>query len=159
MFRTTFLGTTRLDITSGSTYPGPATLLGGLDMVRTSVINSPSTLHCSMYNKLDTIARICKDNTLGIPPVISGNSYNYLNLFPNPINSGEITITYQLNNNTNIQFKILDCIGRVVMNLDNENKTAGTYSEQVNIDALADGIYLFNANINGEYKTIKFIKL
>ena len=59
-----------------------------------------------------------------------------------------------------IQFKILDYSGREVMILNNdEKKSMGKYTEQVNIDALADGVYLFTANINGTYQTIKFIKL
>jgi len=58
-----------------------------------------------------------------------------------------------------IQFRITDCIGRVIMNLNNENKPPGIYSEEVNIDASAGGVYLFTANINGECQTIKFIKL
>jgi hypothetical protein len=148
----------RVNITSGSTYPGPASLLGGLDMVSTSVAHTPASLGGCPFTMLVQSTINCKDPTLNIP-VISENVNNNLNLYPNPINSGYITIAYQLNNNTNIQFKILDCTGRVVINLDNEHKVAGTYTEQVNIDALVDGIYLFTANINGIYKTIKFIKL
>ena len=58
-----------------------------------------------------------------------------------------------------MQFKIFDYSGRVVMILNDEKKSIGTYSEQVNINALADGVYLFTANINGKNQTIKFIKL
>jgi hypothetical protein len=45
------------------------------------------------------------------------------------------------------------------MTLSNEHKPPGTYTEQINIDAFARGIYLFVANISGEFHTIKFIKL
>jgi hypothetical protein len=87
-----------------------------------------------------------------------GSIYN-LNLFPNPANSGDITIAYHLDENSYLQFKILDCTGRVLMTLHNENKPPGDYSEQINIDALANGVYLFAVIINGESQTIKFIKL
>jgi hypothetical protein len=60
---------------------------------------------------------------------------------------------------SHIQFRIVDCTGRVVMNLDNTYKSAGNYSEQVNVSKLAKAIYLFTANINGECQTIKFVKL
>jgi hypothetical protein len=143
----------------GSYYPGPGTLLGALDMVRTSVLpaNAPNILGCSRFTKLDTIPRHCFDATLSIP-AIPKNPFS-LNLFPNPINNGNLTITYQLSGDSYIQFKILDCTGRVIMNLNNENRPPGNYSEQVSIDALAGDVYLFTANINGELQVIKFIKI
>jgi hypothetical protein len=99
----------------------------------------------------------CTDSHLGVPAV-SNNAYN-LSLYPNPANNGNIIISYELNKNSFIQFKILDYSGREVMILNDEKKSIGTYTEQVNIDDLANGVYLFKANINGECKTIKFIKL
>jgi hypothetical protein len=99
----------------------------------------------------------CIDSTLGVP-TISENEHK-ISVFPNPAGSGNITIAYQLNNNAVVQLKIMDCTGREVMALTNEKKSAGTYKKQLNIDALAKGIYLFIANINEEYQTIKFIKL
>ena len=147
----------RVNITSGTTYPGPATLEGALDVINTSKLYYPASLGCSSYNILVPSTIYCTDPNLSVQS-ISGNSYN-LNLFPNPINSGDIMIPYQLKTEANIQFKILDYTGRVVMNLDNEHKTVGTYNEQVNIDALANGVYLFKACINEKCQTIKFVKL
>ncbi len=147
----------RVNITTGSTYPGPASLLGGLDMVKTSIANSPSSLGCGSYSILVQSSINCTDPHLGVP-VVSNSAYN-LNLYPNPANNGNIIISYELNKNSFIQFKILDYSGREVMILNDEKKSIGTYTEQVNIDDLANGVYLFKANINGECKTIKFIKL
>jgi hypothetical protein len=145
-------------ITTGGTFPAPASLLGGLDMVYTSAANNPVTLpdHCA-DSILKPSTRMCIDPTLSVA-YVPKNTFN-LNLFPNPIDRGALTITYEVTKNSYIQFKILDCIGRVVMTLSNENKPPGNYSEQINIDALAGGVYLFTANINGEFQTIKFIKL
>ena len=50
-------------------------------------------------------------------------------------------------------------MGRVVMLLKDEQEPPGTYGEKINIDALAAGIYFFTANINGQFQTIKFIKI
>jgi SprB repeat len=151
------LHTHRDSITSGSTYPGPATLLGGLDMVYTSADITPSFFGCSIYNILITDSVQCNDATLSVAN-IPENTYN-LNLYPNPINSGDLTIAYQLNADSYIQFKIIDCIGREVIVLQYEHKMPGIYKQQVNINAIARGPYLFVANINGEIQTIKFIKI
>lgn len=74
-----------------------------------------------------------------------------LKVFPNPSSSGEITISYFINNNSLVQFKLVDFIGREVMSINCGMKPAGDYSNQVNISELAAGIYLLIANINGEY--------
>jgi Secretion system C-terminal sorting domain len=146
----------RDSITSGSTYPGPATLLGALDVINTSATNSPRALGCGMDSILIPDARECIDPTLNVSPIF-GNVYN-LNLFPNPAN-GSITIAYNLNENSYIQFKVFDCIGREMITIIDEYKTAGYYSQQINISNFAKGVYLFTANINGECQTIKFIKI
>lgn len=142
----------RKDITSAS-----STLYGAFDVINTSMANAPSIFGCGSYGGLITSTIGCIDHTLGVS-AISKNQYK-LNIFPNPASIGDITIVCQLNNIAVVQFKIMDCTGREVMMLNNEKKSAGTYTEHINIDALAKGIYLFIANINGEYQTVKFIKL
>ncbi|HTB31782.1 MAG TPA: T9SS type A sorting domain-containing protein, partial [Bacteroidia bacterium] len=112
---------------------------------------------CIAFKQLDTNSRYCIDPTLSVS-VIPDNSYS-LNLFPNPINTGDLTIAYQLTQDSYIEFRILDCTGRVIMKLDDEHKTAGDYSQKVNISNLAGGVYLFTANINGQCQTIEFIKI
>ncbi len=154
---TTFLGQTRLDVTSGSTYPGPGSLLGALDMVKTSAANPPGIYGGCSYRILQPSTINCTDNNLGIP-AISGN-VNKFNLYPNPANGGNIIISYELNKNSIVQFKIFDYSGQEVMLLDNDKKVSGAYTENVNISELANGIYLFIANINGKCQIIKIIKL
>lgn len=146
-------------ITQGHYWPGPGTLLGGLDAVNTSATHSPALFGCGSYSILVPSTRECIDPTLNVSSV-SDNPDN-LNLYPNPVNdlSGEISISYQLAQDSYVQFKIIDCIGKEITILDNEHKPAGTYNEQLNVSNLAGGIYLFVANINGQVQTIKFIKL
>jgi len=160
MFFKQFPGKPRVLIPSlGSYYPGPGTLLGAMDMVYTSVLpaNSPSNLSCGRYVILDTIPRGCFDPSLNVTD-ISESTYD-INLYPNPTNSGQITIAYQLNENAYIQFKIFDCMGREVIKITDEHKMAGKYMIPINVANLARGVYLLTANINGVCQTIKFIKL
>jgi hypothetical protein len=137
----------RVNITSG-----PSAIPGALDVISRSKIANT----CG-FPVLYTDSIKCIDNNLGIP-VILGNDYQ-LKVYPNPVSSGNIVISYQLSEATVIQFKIFDYSGREVIALDNEKKAAGAYTENVNISGLVDGIYLFIANINGENKAIKLIKL
>jgi hypothetical protein len=130
----------------------PSALAGATDVVTISpTVNLSPCLFIHMIH----VSPTCSTNAV---PTILENVYK-LAIFPNPINNGDITISYQLNKNSYVQFKIMDCTGREVMTQDSEKKSTGTYTEQLNIDVLAEGIYLLAANINGEYKTVKFIKL
>ncbi len=142
------------DSIPGGIAPGPQTLDGAFDMINTSVAYIP---HPCVGTILVTSTTECRDPSLSVPEV-SGNFYN-LSLYPNPVVQGNIIISYELNQNAYIRFKIIDCIGRQVMMLNNENKPPGKYTEQINTDILASGAYLFISNINGEFKIIKFIKL
>ncbi len=148
-------GKTRAGITTGNTWPAPASLLGGLDMVYTSATYSPLSL-CSLDSILIPCPRNCIDPTLSVPDILENS--NDLKLFPNPANSGDITIAYTLKENAYVQFKVYDCIGKEVIKMTFEHKTVGNYSERINVANLAKGVYLFTANINGDCQTIKFIK-
>jgi hypothetical protein len=134
-------------------YPGPQTLYAGFDVVNTSAVNTPS---CS-YGKLAPSPRTCVDPTLAVGTV-SENQYQ-LSLYPNPVSNQDLTISYELTEDSYVQFKIIDYRGREMMILANEHKPPGTYKEEININGFANGIYLFVANINGSIQTIKFIKL
>ncbi len=129
--------------------------LGGLDMVYTSATYSPLSL-CSLDSILIPCPRNCIDPTLSVPDILENS--NDLKLFPNPANSGDITIAYTLKENAYVQFKVYDCIGKEVIKMTFEHKTVGNYSERINVANLAKGVYLFTANINGDCQTIKFIK-
>ena len=137
----------RVGITSGA-----PTLHGAFN-----VINRSQAANTCSFITLLTNTISCVDPTYGVP-VISNNIYK-LNVFPDPASSGDITISYQLNKNAFVQLKITDCTGREVIVFNNEKKSVGTYIEKLNVDGLAKGIYLFMANIDGEYQAIKFIKL
>jgi hypothetical protein len=141
----------RVNILSG-TWVGPQTLYAGFDVVSTD----SAFIDGCKDGTLKNIPRFCRDATLDIPPIVE-NGYN-LTLYPNP-SSGNIMVAYQLSSNSDVQFKITDCIGRVVVLLPQKNESPGTYREQIQVNTLAQGVYLFIANINGEFKTIKFIKL
>ena len=137
--------------------PTSTTFAGAMDVIHTSksslvqntcgypaLINIPPQGNCDPFGS-------------GISSVFE-NEYK-LNIFPNPAGNGSITITYQLSKNAFVQLQIIDCTGREVMRLNDEKKSAGSYTEQVNISELPKGIYLIMANINGQLQTIKFIKL
>ncbi len=136
----------RVNLFSGSA------LSGAFDVTAASQI--ANTCGDSIFIK-GTIG--CIDSTLSIPFILN-NEYNF-DIFPNPSDGGYITIAYQINNSAYVQFKIMDYTGRELLAQSKEKKSAGTYSELININDFAKGVYIFIININEKYKTVKFIKL
>ncbi len=107
---------------------------------------------CS-YTQMNSTTAGC--SSLGIETITT--LVGKLNVFPNP-SDGDVTISYQLNTNAKVNFKLMDYLGREVLTTKNGERTEGTNSEQLNIANLASGIYLLIANINGENQTIRIIK-
>lgn len=72
---------------------------------------------------------------------IPGKFYLYQN-YPNPFNPSTI-IRFDLPENNFVSIKIYDILGRRVMNLVSEFKTAGSYSVNFDGSSIASGIYIY----------------
>ena len=80
-----------------------------------------------------------------------------LNVYPNPA-TDNATISYSLTKSGNVSIVITDLMGRVVMNMEQGNQTAGVaYTVDVNTANLANGTYFYTLNVNGERQTKKFV--
>ncbi|MBO7277600.1 MAG: T9SS type A sorting domain-containing protein [Bacteroidales bacterium] len=80
-----------------------------------------------------------------------------LNAYPNPA-TNNATISYSLNKSGNVSIVITDLMGRVVMNMEQGNQTAGVaYTVDVNTANLANGTYFYTLTVNGERETKKFV--
>ena len=142
--------TNRTDINSTN-----SPLLGAFNVIQKGVSNPPSNYGFPLISLVPSTIN-CIFAGLGVNNLIQ-NQFQ-LNVYPNPSYDGEITIAYQLEKTTNVQFKIVDYIGREIITLKQETKEQGKYTQQVDLSQLASGIYLLMANINGQYQTVKIIK-
>jgi photosystem II stability/assembly factor-like uncharacterized protein len=74
---------------------------------------------------------------IGVP-----NKFALMQNYPNPFNPSTI-INYQLAINSFVSLKIYDLAGKEVMNLVNENQTAGYYAVNFNASSLSSGTYFY----------------
>jgi hypothetical protein len=74
-----------------------------------------------------------------------------LEFYPNPAQS-RLIIMVPEDNQTNLQIKISDLSGRVVL-----EKTVNSGKNILNISGLSNGVYLLRTNLNGEIRTSKLI--
>jgi len=78
--------------------------------------------------------------------------------YPNPFNPSTV-ISYQLAVTSNVSLKVFDLSGREVANLINEQKPAGSYSEQWNASNLPSGIYFYRLQAGLYSETRKLVLL
>jgi hypothetical protein len=121
-----------------------------------NAIDSSSSVYigsCGYSQMIPILSPGC--SSLGIETITA--LVGQLNVFPNPAD-GDVTINYQLNTNTQVNFKLMDYLGREVLAVKSGERTEGTNNEKLNIANLASGIYLLVANINGSSQTVRIVK-
>jgi photosystem II stability/assembly factor-like uncharacterized protein len=84
------------------------------------------------------------------------SQYSLSQNYPNPFNP-VTKINYALPQNGFVKLTVYDALGRVVNNLVNENKTAGSYSVDFNASELTSGIYFYRLEVNGFSETNKML--
>lgn len=97
----------------------------------------------------------------GITPISTTQipaDYKLSQNYPNPFNP-VTKINYALPKSGFVTLKVYDMLGREVVNLINENKTAGNYSVDFNASSLSSGAYFYRLEVNGFVDTKKMMLL
>ena len=92
---------------------------------------------------------------LGIVPTSNGipREYKLAQNYPNPFNPST-KISFALPKAGNVELKIYDILGREVMTLVNEFRTAGSYTVDFNAANLASGVYFYRIK-SGDFTNTK----
>lgn len=77
------------------------------------------------------------------------NNLTDINLYPNPTTNKNVTLTLELEKNTNIQVNILNRLGQTVKTVFNGDALNGTNNINIPINDLSAGLYFVTAYING----------
>ncbi len=86
------------------------------------------------------------------------NSYKLYQNYPNPFNP-TTNITYSLQEDSKVQIKIYDILGREVAELVNEQKPAGFYETTFDGSELTSGVYIYKIQVNDFVTSKKMILL
>nr|AOE09736.1 arginine-specific cysteine proteinase [uncultured bacterium]CCF99522.1 peptidase, C25 family (arginine-specific cysteine proteinase) [uncultured Flavobacteriia bacterium] len=79
-------------------------------------------------------------------------------VFPNPISTNEaLTVSFNLNEDADVIFSILNGIGQLVQQVELSGLNAGTHQEIISISGYRTGIYKIAATINGDKVVSKFM--
>ena len=84
------------------------------------------------------------------------SDYSLSQNYPNPFNP-TTTITYSIPDNGNVTLNIYDVLGNKIIQLENNNKTAGSYSTFFDASDLTSGIYFYTIRANNFVETRKML--
>ncbi|HRG88572.1 MAG TPA: T9SS type A sorting domain-containing protein, partial [Chitinophagales bacterium] len=94
--------------------------------------------------------------TLEAPNAIGSlDAISFVKLYPNPAKES-FNIQIELSDIQHVEMKMLNNVGQMVWNRSKENYRAGT--ETVDVSALASGVYIVQVTVNGNMKSLRFVK-
>jgi hypothetical protein len=79
-----------------------------------------------------------------------------LNAYPNPANTN-VNVNFSINESANVEMTVISVTGDVVYNNNFGSIAAGKYSKNINVSELANGIYFYTLNVNGNVTTKKLV--
>jgi photosystem II stability/assembly factor-like uncharacterized protein len=86
-------------------------------------------------------------NLEGKVEILSPLKFNLAQNYPNPFNP-ETNIKYQITNNSYVDLKVYDILGKEVSTLVSEFKTAGYYDVKFSGNNLSTGVYFYKLKVN-----------
>jgi len=134
---------------------------------RKRVWSDPNAMNCSQYIMSNLTGSIMgcnfpEQHTLNYPTNCTGLSIsensNEINIttYPNPINSGDLTIKLDLIEPKENYFLLYNDMGQLIKI--SEKETAQNIEYTLNVEDLSSGIYYLQIIIDNESQTVKFVK-
>jgi hypothetical protein len=84
------------------------------------------------------------------------NSFSLGDAFPNP-SSQDVTIAFDLKSNNNVSIKLVNLVGQEVMNIANDNFSAGANEVKFNVSNLIGGVYFYTMTVDGVSQSQKIM--
>ena len=91
---------------------------------------------------------------VGVPSLTSASQSNTVTIYPNPIQS-DANFTIGVKHAGNVTIRIMDVIGRVVVNENEGRLDVGQHAIRINTGNLQNGMYIYQVMIGDEAKTGK----
>ncbi len=127
---------------------------GGISAVN---VSSANTAYCSAQGPL----------ILAIPPIncsfndgiqkLNPDMLN-INVYPNPVDDNQLTIAYEIKQNSKVIFSVADIAGRLIYSI-SENQAIGIHEKKLSLENTAPGIYILRADIGNAFQSFKIVKV
>jgi hypothetical protein len=104
-----------------------------------SITKSSSTV--TTTSSTVTNSKSVEVNNIAIAGIKENRAEANFSLYPNPTNNSEISLFYVIANPESYEVSISNTFGQIVKSYHIGNQSAGMYSETINLDGLAKGMY------------------
>ena len=128
-------------LTSGFSYPTSPSQYNEYSVSLSSVPTGPVMLAFRMTDGGGNF--ICVDDiNIAISTDVKNTAAvsSNISIYPNP-SKGEATLSFNLNNASDVQVQVIDELGRVVSTVANDKMNAGVHTFPINTESFASGAY------------------
>lgn len=87
---------------------------------------------------------------------IQQEEFNLFSVFPNP-STGQASISYEIRTAGKVQIQVLDPQGNLVKSIVHQDKAAGQYTEQLQVQELKKGVYIIQIQSEDGVQTQKLV--
>lgn len=117
--------------------------------IRTSTINASYDNYIKDWANHKIVNNGCGGTGALIKDLSQENGYELSQNVPNPVENGETSISFNLQNDGYVSIVLYNSLGLKVMDIVSEQLSEGTYTKVINVESLASGIYHYVMNVNG----------
>jgi hypothetical protein len=120
---------------------------------------TPGIMYAATYGKgllMNKANVIANKPSVSIQDVRNIKENVTLNVYPNPA-STNATISYSLNNASNVMFKVYDMNGREISSLNKGMESKGQHNQVIEVSHLSQGVYIIKMITNSSARTAKLI--
>jgi hypothetical protein len=75
------------------------------------------------------------------PSSLSGNMFEFINVFPNPSSDGVFTLTYATGQQKEVEISVVNSGGQVMKKMTRKNENAGIHKQTIDIRGYPVGVY------------------
>jgi parallel beta-helix repeat protein len=122
----------------------------------------PGTYYVFAANRdsslVDTAVIFIKNPTGVAVQNLQPKKYFLYQNYPNPFNP-TTTIKFSIKNSSHVTLEVFDILGRRIMKPVDEVRTAGIYSEVLNFNRFASGVYFYRLTVQGKFTDVKKLLL
>lgn len=109
-----------------------------------------ANFHTSVNPGGEVRGQVIIGNLCGVPLGVAEHiaATYQVSIYPNPVQSA-LTLSYTLKKEADVEVRVYNLIGKEVSALLLGNKTAGSYTENLDASSLQNGMYIYSLYVNG----------
>lgn len=119
-------------------------------------VHNTGVIYAATYGRGVFRCENYKRDFADVPDMPAVDNTVAVSMYPNPVRD-EATISFELENSTNVSYQVYDITGRMVMNQNLGRLTEGSHQVNINTENLSTGSYILRLNQGAANAAVKFM--